>query len=57
MFASRPTPADFHVPMHLILNLALGGDFVGGPLVEASPSQLPATLQVDRVEVWDRRPF
>lgn len=57
LIGSKPTPSDARVPMHLILNLALGGDFVGGALVETNPSQLPATLAVDHVRVWDKRPF
>lgn len=50
------TPLDCHVPMHLILNLATGGNWPG-PVVEATPSQIPALLQADWVHWWDRPPF
>lgn len=50
----RPTPADMQMPMYLMLNLALGGDWPGA-VVEAG--QIPATHQADYVRVWDRLPF
>jgi uncharacterized protein YjdB len=36
-------------PMYLILNLAVGGTFVGDP----DPAALPATLAVDYVRIWE----
>jgi beta-glucanase (GH16 family) len=46
-----PYPAPFDKPMHLILNIAVGGGFVGP--VGAS-TMFPAQLQVDAVRVLQR---
>jgi beta-glucanase (GH16 family) len=42
-----PTPADWHQPMHMLLNLAIGS-YGGDP----DPSQYPASLQVDYVRAY-----
>lgn len=50
-FHQIPTPDDFHVPMYLILNLAVGGPESWGrqPMPE---TQLPARFKVGPVRVW-----
>lgn len=46
-----PTPSDMHIPMRILLNLAVGGvgDWPG--TVDAT-SVFPSTMQVDYVKVW-----
>lgn len=44
-----PTLEEFHRPMHLILNLALGGQF---PAMNPEQSQFPLTMQVDYVRYY-----
>jgi beta-glucanase (GH16 family) len=45
-------PAPFDQPFHLILNLAVGGQFVGNPAAE---TPFPAQFRVDWVKVSQRR--
>ncbi len=45
-----PFPAPFDQPFHLLINLAVGGNFDGDP-VEATP--FPAVMEVDYVRVFD----
>lgn len=45
-------PAPFDQPFHLILNLAVGGRFVGNP---DATTRFPAQMQVDWVRVYQRR--
>lgn len=50
--AGAPFPAPFDQPFHLILNLAVGGKFVGNP---SSKTPFPAQMRVDYVRVYQRR--
>lgn len=43
------TPPGFDAPMHLIVNLAVGGEWPGSP---DAATQFPAALKVDHVRVW-----
>ena len=47
----NPWPAPFDRPFYLLLNLAVGGRFVGNP--DAS-TPFPAEMQVDYVRVYER---
>ena len=47
--ASRPTPGDMHIPMYVLVSLAIGGAWPGDP-DESTP--IPAHLDVDFVRVW-----
>ena len=47
--ASHPTPADFTRPVHLLLNLAVGGNWPGNP---DRQTHFPAQYQVDYVRVY-----
>ncbi len=46
--ASHPTPKDFTRPVHMLLNLAVGGSWPGNP---DSSTRFPATFSVDYVRV------
>jgi beta-glucanase (GH16 family) len=48
----NPWPAPFDEPFHLLLNVAVGGNFVGSPDADTS---FPAEMVVDYVRVYDRR--
>ncbi len=49
-FWDTPTPPEYHQPMYVLVNLALGG---GWPIVDLVS---PAVMRVDYVKVWrDRR--
>ncbi len=61
---SRPTPVhvvslsaankeEFKKPFHIILNLALSGQFTG--FAEPNRAQFPLTMTVDFVRVWQRQ--
>lgn len=47
---SAPYPAPFDQPFHLILNLAVGGRFLGNP---NATTPFPAQLKVDYVRVYE----
>jgi len=45
---SAPTPADFHVPMYLLVNLAVGGGWPGAP---DRDTPFPAEFRIRRISV------
>ncbi len=45
---SAPTPADFHVPMYLIVNMAVGGGWPGSP---GPDTPFPAEFRIRRISV------
>lgn len=47
----NPWPAPFDQPFYLILNLAVGGNFLGNPDVS---TQFPAEMVLDYVRVYDK---
>ncbi len=51
-----PFPAPFNAPFFLLMNLAVGGNFVGNPSVAAiaAGAVFPADIQVDYVRVLER---
>ncbi|GAA5509071.1 glycoside hydrolase family 16 protein [Novipirellula caenicola] len=49
--AGQPFPAPFNKPFHLLLNLAVGGRFVGAP---DSNTTFPLQLRVDYVRVYQK---
>jgi beta-glucanase (GH16 family) len=51
-----PYPAPFDVPFFLIMDLALGGDYVNNPPTNVIDALLPAEMLVDYVRVWDQTP-
>jgi serralysin len=50
--ASKPTPQDFHQPMYMLLNLAVGGGWPGAP--DAS-TRFPAKYTIDWVRAYARK--
>jgi beta-glucanase (GH16 family) len=61
---TRPTPVhtvnitaanmeEFSKPFHIILNLALSGQFTGN--AQPDPAAFPVFMNVDYVRVWQRR--
>ncbi|WP_395670688.1 family 16 glycosylhydrolase [Phenylobacterium sp.] len=44
-----PTPSDMHKPMHMIVNLAVGGNWAGAP---DGTTPWPAQMKVDYVKAW-----
>lgn len=53
--STGPYPAPFNQPFFIIMNLAVGGNYVGNPSIASinANSTFPADLQVDYVRVWD----
>jgi beta-glucanase (GH16 family) len=53
--STGPYPAPFNQPFFIIMNLAVGGNYVGNPSIATinANSTFPADLQVDYVRVWD----
>ncbi len=51
-----PYPAPFNAPFFLIMNLAVGGNYVGNPTISAinAGTVFPAEMQVDYVRVYDQ---
>jgi beta-glucanase (GH16 family) len=50
--ASKPTPEDFHQPMYMLLNLAVGGNWPGAP---DTNTEFPAKYSIDWVRVYAQR--
>jgi serralysin len=50
--ASKPTPEDFHQPMYILLNLAVGGNWPGAP---DATTEFPTKYSIDWVRVYARR--
>lgn len=56
--STGPYPAPFNQPFFLIMNLAVGGNYVGNPSttnIDAN-TPFPGDMQVDYVRVWDLTP-
>ncbi|HET8728698.1 MAG TPA: family 16 glycosylhydrolase [Alphaproteobacteria bacterium] len=47
--ARTDTPSDFHEPMYMLANLAVGGD---GPGAADSDTQLPAEMEIDYIRAY-----
>ncbi len=47
-YATAPTPSDYHQPMYMLVNLAVGGNWAGAPVGEA------ADFKVDYVRAYSR---
>lgn len=50
--ASRPTPEDFHLPMYMLINLAVGGGWPGSP---DKTTPFPARYTIDWVRAYARK--
>jgi len=51
-----PYPAPFNTPFYILMNLAIGGTFVGNPSTNEINPSLPAEVLVDYVRVYDQTP-
>jgi beta-glucanase (GH16 family) len=47
--ASKPTPQDFHEPMYMLVNLAVGGGWPGAP---DTTTQFPAKYTIDWIRAY-----
>ncbi len=52
--STYPYPAPFNVPFFLIMDLAIGGDYLNNPSTNVINPELPAEMQVDYVRVYDQ---
>jgi len=52
--ASQRTPVDYHQPMYLIVNLAVGGEW---PELPDANTLFPARMYVDYVRAWQYKPW
>jgi serralysin len=50
--ASKPTPQDFHQPMYMLVNLAVGGTWPGLP---DKTTQFPARYTIDWIRAYGRK--
>ena len=53
--STGPYPAPFNMPFFIIMNLAVGGNYLGNPSVSNinANTVFPGDMQVDYVRVWD----
>ncbi len=53
--SSGPYPAPFNQPFFIIMNLAIGGNYLGNPSTNSinANTMFPGEMQVDYVRVWD----
>jgi beta-glucanase (GH16 family) len=49
-----PYPAPFDRPFYIIMNLAIGGNYLGNPSTNSINPSLPGELQVDYIRVYDQ---
>lgn len=56
--STGPYPAPFNLPFFIIMNLAVGGNYLGNPSVSNinANTVFPGDMQVDYVRVWDLTP-
>jgi beta-glucanase (GH16 family) len=56
--STGPYPAPFNMPFFIIMNLAVGGNYLGNPSVSNinANTVFPGDMQVDYVRVWDLTP-
>ena len=51
-----PYPAPFDQPFYILMNLAIGGNYLGNPSQDLINASLPGEVQVDYVRVYDETP-
>jgi beta-glucanase (GH16 family) len=47
-----PSPAPFNVPFYILMNVAVGGQYLGNPTTNAINASLPGQMLVDYVRVY-----
>lgn len=51
---SYPYPAPFNYPFYIIMNLAIGGNYLGNPAQSSINPNMPGEMQVDYIRVYDQ---
>ncbi len=51
-----PYPAPFDQPFYILMNLAIGGQYLGNPSTNLINASLPGEMLVDYVRVYDQTP-
>jgi len=54
--STYPYPAPFNSPFYILMNLAIGGNYLGNPSQASINTNLPGELQVDYIRVYDQTP-
>lgn len=52
--STYPYPAPFNVPFYILMNLAIGGQYLGNPSTNAINASLPGQMLVDYVRVYNQ---
>jgi beta-glucanase (GH16 family) len=52
--STYPYPAPFNVPFYIMMNLAIGGNYLGNPSTSEINPYLPGEMQVDYVRVYEQ---
>lgn len=54
--STYPYPAPFNTPFYILMNMAIGGNYLGNPTTDEINPSLPAEVLVDYVRVYDLTP-
>jgi beta-glucanase (GH16 family) len=54
--STYPYPAPFDQPFYMLINLAIGGNYLGNPSTNQINASLPGDVVVDYVRVYDQTP-
>jgi beta-glucanase (GH16 family) len=52
--STYPYPAPFNQPFYMLMNLAIGGNYLGNPTTNSVNASLPGDMVVDYVRVYDQ---
>lgn len=52
--STYPYPAPFNFPFYILMNVAIGGNYLGNPSEASINTNLPGEMQVDYVRVYDQ---
>ncbi len=54
LLTAQPTPQQFHQPMYLVANLAVGGQWPESP---DAATHFPASMEIDYIHAWQYAPW